>query len=299
MKCEVNLLVNFEEADDIYDWDIGTHGIIVKFDGRQSTYLPSVAMENGFSKEETINKLIKKAGYRGNPKNVIDNVKVTRYESSLFEITYMDYMSYNIPTQTYVHEKYLLRWKTPFKFNKKTKSGKTYMLSDKMDINVGNHGNFSSLTLDLVSHKLIIVSNLIKEIDEYDSKFIERLLNEQKTMKDVTVLFPKMCWGFYNNKYNIKVLCFNALGISKDPIPIKGIETVQNADIKIISNFTAIIIKNDGSLEVKGTVLDVFNPWVNKAQRRAIWVKRSKSRGKKRKYYDRMIRRWDKHTKKF
>jgi uncharacterized protein (TIGR00296 family) len=307
LKCEVNLLVNFEEALDVYDWEIGTHGVIVKFDGKRSTYLPSVAKETGFTKKEIINKLIKKAGYTGDPKNVIDKVNVTRYESTLFEITYMDYLSYNVQQQMYVHEKYLLRWKLPFKFQKQTKDGKVYMLSERMNVRVGQHNyegrEFSSLTLDLISNNLekyhlVLFFDTMIDIKSFNKDFVNRMLDEQKEMKDITVMFPKMCWGFYNTWFNVKVLCFNAFGISKKPIPTNDFKINQVADINILSDFTVVIVKEDGTPEVRGIVLDIFNPWKSEKQRKAIWAKRNKSKGKKRKYYDRMIRRWDKHSKK-
>jgi len=303
LKCEVNLLVNFEETLDVYDWEIGTHGVIIKFDGKQSTYLPSVAKENGFSKEESINRLIKKAGYIGDPKNVIDRVNVTRYESTLFEISYMDYLSYNVQQQMYVHERYLLRWKTPFKFQKQTEDGKVYMLSEKMDVKIGHHQHgVRSITLEIVSNKqekyyLVLFLETLKEINEFDNKFINKTLEEQKEMKDVTILLPRICWGFYNNKFDIQVLCFNMFGISKEPIPTQSIQTDKDADINILSNFTVVIAKEDRNVQVRGTVMDVFNPWKSEKQRSAILAKRNKSKGKKRKYYDRMIKKWDIHSK--
>ena len=307
LKCEVNLLVNFEEALDPYDWEIGIHGVIVKFDGRQSTYLPSVAKEHEFTKKETINKLIKKAGYTGDPKNVIDKVRVIRYESSLFEISYMDYLSYNVQQQMYVHERYLLRWKTPFKFQKQTEDGKAYMLSERMDIKVGQHNyggrEFSSLTLDLISNNLekfhiVFFSDTLRDIKGFDLKFINKILDEQKEMKDVTVLFPRMCWGFYNTMFDVKVLCFNALGISKELIPTQSVQTDEDADINILSVFTAVIIKEDGNPEVRGSVLDVLKPWSKETQRVTVLVRKNNSKGEQKDHYDQMLKRWDTYSSK-
>jgi AMMECR1 domain-containing protein len=49
LSVNVSLLVEFEEAKDIYDWEVGKHGIIIKLNhkGRNysGTYLPEVATE--------------------------------------------------------------------------------------------------------------------------------------------------------------------------------------------------------------------------------------------------------------
>ncbi|KAJ9089003.1 hypothetical protein DSO57_1017281 [Entomophthora muscae] len=52
LSCSVSLLVNFEQAKDCYDWEIGTHGIRIVYKDRNgrscsSTYLPEVAEEQG------------------------------------------------------------------------------------------------------------------------------------------------------------------------------------------------------------------------------------------------------------
>jgi len=51
LQCTVSLLTDFEEAKDWKDWEVGKHGITIKFkaNGRSfsATYLPSVAEEQG------------------------------------------------------------------------------------------------------------------------------------------------------------------------------------------------------------------------------------------------------------
>lgn len=51
------------------DWDLGTHGIRISFfhRGRRhgATYLPDVAVEQGWTKEETVENLMHKAGWYG------------------------------------------------------------------------------------------------------------------------------------------------------------------------------------------------------------------------------------------
>lgn len=69
LECAVTLLTNFEPASSPLDWTIGTHGLRISFTyhGRRygSTYLPDVAREQGWSKEETLVSLMRKAGWSG------------------------------------------------------------------------------------------------------------------------------------------------------------------------------------------------------------------------------------------
>jgi uncharacterized protein (TIGR00296 family) len=85
LECAVTLLTNFEPAADPMDWDIGTHGLRISFSekGRRygSTYLPDVAKEQGWNKEEALLSLMKKAGWRGRDKDWEKvGVRVTRYQ---------------------------------------------------------------------------------------------------------------------------------------------------------------------------------------------------------------------------
>ncbi|KAF1843932.1 uncharacterized protein K460DRAFT_397122 [Cucurbitaria berberidis CBS 394.84] len=69
LECAVTLLTNFEPASSPLDWTIGTHGLRISFSyhGRRygSTYLPDVAREQGWTKEETLVSLMRKAGWSG------------------------------------------------------------------------------------------------------------------------------------------------------------------------------------------------------------------------------------------
>lgn len=75
----VSLLVDFEEGKKANDWEVGKHGIIIKFkdDKGQSysaTFLPEVPVEHNMTKETTLEHLVDKAGYYGNYKNVLDRI---------------------------------------------------------------------------------------------------------------------------------------------------------------------------------------------------------------------------------
>jgi AMMECR1 domain-containing protein len=74
------------------DWDVGTHGLRISFSahGRRygATYLPDVAKEQGWSKEEALESLVRKAGYRGKDGWEALEVKVTRYQGRKVELGY-------------------------------------------------------------------------------------------------------------------------------------------------------------------------------------------------------------------
>ncbi|KAK4497181.1 hypothetical protein PRZ48_011631 [Zasmidium cellare] len=70
LSCHVTLLTNFSAPNkDPMDWTLGKHGLRISFThhGRRfgSTYLPDVAKEQGWTKEETLISLMRKAGWNG------------------------------------------------------------------------------------------------------------------------------------------------------------------------------------------------------------------------------------------
>ncbi|KAG6022290.1 hypothetical protein E4U41_002283 [Claviceps citrina] len=96
LQVAVTLLTDFEEARDPYDWDIGTHGIRLSFtDGGHrygATYLPDVAAEQGWTKDETLYSLIRKAGWMGGRsrwKTLV--LRVTRYQGRKASLHYAEF----------------------------------------------------------------------------------------------------------------------------------------------------------------------------------------------------------------
>lgn len=95
LKVGVSVLSEFEEAEDLYDWEIGMHGIILQI-GREgeegkwhsATYLPEVCAEQGWSKEVCLTSLAEKAGWRGE----LEGGKITRYQSRKEEMTFGEYL---------------------------------------------------------------------------------------------------------------------------------------------------------------------------------------------------------------
>eukprot|EP00035_Acanthoeca_spectabilis_P001336 m.79366 g.79366 ORF g.79366 m.79366 type:complete len:202 (-) comp10798_c0_seq1:260-865(-) len=96
LECGVSLLVQFEDGKDYLDWEVGVHGIRILFkaDGRSytATYLPEVAQEQGWEKQECIDSLVRKSGYRGAlNQSLYTNISLQRYQSRKFHVTYSEW----------------------------------------------------------------------------------------------------------------------------------------------------------------------------------------------------------------
>jgi AMMECR1 domain-containing protein len=92
----VTLLTDFEAASSSMDWTLGTHGLRISFvyHGRKmgATYLPDVPVEQGWTKEETVASLMRKAGWTGR-KEEWEKVKlnVVRYKGTKATVSYEEY----------------------------------------------------------------------------------------------------------------------------------------------------------------------------------------------------------------
>lgn len=86
LECSVTLLTDFEPAADALDWTIGKHGIRISFYARNkrygACYLPDVAVEQGWDKEETVVSLMRKAGWSGRREKwgEVGELKVVRFQ---------------------------------------------------------------------------------------------------------------------------------------------------------------------------------------------------------------------------
>nr|CAD1845027.1 unnamed protein product [Ananas comosus var. bracteatus] len=101
LECTVSILTNYETALHFLDWEIGKHGLIIEFTDpdcnirRSATYLPEIAAQEGWTKIETIDSLMNKAGYYGFVNESLrKKLHVTRYESTLYTMHYSDYALY-------------------------------------------------------------------------------------------------------------------------------------------------------------------------------------------------------------
>jgi AMME syndrome candidate gene 1 protein len=103
LQVAVTLLTDFEDAGDILDWELGTHGIRISFqwEGRRhgATYLPDVATEQGWTKEQTLVSLMRKAGWEGRRdrwREVADagSMKVVRYRGDKESLVFDEYKAW-------------------------------------------------------------------------------------------------------------------------------------------------------------------------------------------------------------
>ncbi|KAI0195046.1 AMMECR1 domain-containing protein [Astrocystis sublimbata] len=96
LEVAVTLLTDFEDCDDSMDWELGTHGIRISFieRGRKygATYLPDVAVEQGWTKEETLVSLMRKAGWIGRKDRWQDiDLHVVRYQGKKESLQYPEF----------------------------------------------------------------------------------------------------------------------------------------------------------------------------------------------------------------
>ncbi|KAG0642889.1 AMMECR1 domain-containing protein [Tuber brumale] len=96
LECAVTILTDFEPAEGPMAWEIGTHGLRISFvyHGRRmgATYLPDVAKEQGWTKEETLVSLMRKAGWTGK-KDDWNKVQldVVTYRGTKASVTWEEY----------------------------------------------------------------------------------------------------------------------------------------------------------------------------------------------------------------
>lgn len=101
LQCAVTLLINFSSpTKDPMDWTIGTHGIRISFTyhGRRlgATYLPDVALEQGWTKEEAIVSLMRKAGWSGKKDEwrKVLGLELVRYEGKKVSLDYKEWQEW-------------------------------------------------------------------------------------------------------------------------------------------------------------------------------------------------------------
>jgi uncharacterized protein (TIGR00296 family) len=100
LACTVNLLFAFEKCSDCFDWTVGTHGVRIDFYDsrnvqRSATFLPSVAVQFGYTRTQTIERLVEKAGCdEPLTKKLVAKIKCIRFQSSEIHTPYEDYLQH-------------------------------------------------------------------------------------------------------------------------------------------------------------------------------------------------------------
>jgi uncharacterized protein (TIGR00296 family) len=98
LTCSVNLLFAFEKAEHCFDWEVGKHGIRIDFYDsknvqRSATFLPSVPVQFGYKRRQTLERLVEKAGCdEPLDKNLMKRIKLIRFQSSLCMVSYDEYV---------------------------------------------------------------------------------------------------------------------------------------------------------------------------------------------------------------
>lgn len=97
LEVTVSLLTSYETACSYLDWEVGKHGMTLEFTDphnihRTATYLPEVAIQEGWTKKEAVESLMRKSGYMGPITDSLRRkLRLTRYQSSLFTLSYSTY----------------------------------------------------------------------------------------------------------------------------------------------------------------------------------------------------------------
>lgn len=100
LSVTVSILTDFEDVLSYWDWDVGVHGIRIEFTNergsrRTATYLPKVALEQGWDHIKTIDSLLRKGGYKSPiSEEFRRKVKLTRYQSQVMSMSYDEYLNF-------------------------------------------------------------------------------------------------------------------------------------------------------------------------------------------------------------
>lgn len=101
LHCTVSLIFGFEKTAGCLEWEIGVHGLIIRFydaharRDRSATFLPEVPAAEGWTKQQTIDSLIQKSGYAGAvTPQLYQAIELTTYRSSPYSMSYQEYCDY-------------------------------------------------------------------------------------------------------------------------------------------------------------------------------------------------------------
>lgn len=98
LAVAVSLLEDFRQIEHHLDWRVGEDGLIARFNAHSqsfsATFLPEVALEQGWSQHETLLALISKSGYRGAVSSMaLEDLSITTYRSRKAALTYREYVA--------------------------------------------------------------------------------------------------------------------------------------------------------------------------------------------------------------
>jgi len=99
LTCSVSLLYDFEKVKDCKNWEIGIHGIKIEFEDsknkyRSATFLPQVAPQFGYTRRQTLKRLVKKSGTKDKfTKALAAKIRTTRFKGSLCYASYDEWQN--------------------------------------------------------------------------------------------------------------------------------------------------------------------------------------------------------------
>ena len=97
LHVSVSLLTDFTPLTAWDDWEVGVHGITISYRHVNATYLPEVALEQGWTKEETVEELMRKGGWEGRVgEKERREMRVTRYESQKRGMGWEEYQQWKL-----------------------------------------------------------------------------------------------------------------------------------------------------------------------------------------------------------
>lgn len=100
LEVSVTLLTDFEPCSHPLDWEVGVHGIRISFYARNkrygACYLPDVAVEQDWDREETIVSAMRKAGWGGRKEKwaEVGDLKVTRFQGKAESVGWVEYKTW-------------------------------------------------------------------------------------------------------------------------------------------------------------------------------------------------------------
>mmetsp|Transcript_31187 Transcript_31187/g.85498 ORF Transcript_31187/g.85498 Transcript_31187/m.85498 type:complete len:351 (-) Transcript_31187:98-1150(-) len=98
LSCKLSILFQFEACAHIYDWELGVHGILIRFTDAHNrsfsaTFLPEVALEHGMTQVSAIRELVTKSGYSGScNEELLSRIQATRYQTFVESVSYIEYV---------------------------------------------------------------------------------------------------------------------------------------------------------------------------------------------------------------
>ena len=109
LQCTVQLLGVFEPCE-LYDWTVGVHGVTISFverginATRSAVYLPDVIPEQGWTKEQAIDSLIRKSGCEQPITDELrDSLEVCRFVSTRYTVPYERWASLRMAPPAQIH----------------------------------------------------------------------------------------------------------------------------------------------------------------------------------------------------